>query len=198
MNMMNANDVLIDLPKTARQTRYFQRLTEAKYRLLSSIAGLNQEEVCIEHITGDWTIKDIFGHIISWNEEFRSDIKSIQEDKHPGYEHLILGDDDFDQWNQQRIAHKCSWTWQCILDDLERDYQEALQLILRLEPKDFRKRGVTPWNRAALERPAVPTTGDTESIETLVTYHWRHMNQHARMIERWRKQRTKHDRSLKA
>jgi hypothetical protein len=29
---------------------------------------------------------------------------------------------------------------------------------------------------------------DTDSVETLVTFHWRHMNQHARELEKWRKQ----------
>jgi hypothetical protein len=180
----------MDETKTKRQALFLQRLAAAKDYLLSSVAGLDPDVLCSELVAGDWTIKDIFGHIVSWNEEFRNDIQLIQQGIHPGYEHYISGEDDFGQWNRQQIGLKSEWTWVKIREDIDRDYQEAVQLILRLGPADFRKRGVTPWKKAALDRPSVLTKTDTESTETLVTYHWRHMNQHARMIERWRKHRS--------
>jgi hypothetical protein len=179
----------MDETKTKRQALFLQRLADAKDHLLSSVAGLDPEVLCSEPVAGDWTVKDIFGHIVSWNEEFRDDIQLIQQGKHPGYEHQISGEDDFDQWNQHQIELKSEWTWARIREDIDRDYQKAVQLILRLEPAEYRKRGVTPWKKAALDRPSVLTNTDTESIETLVTYHWRHMNQHAGMIEKWRKLR---------
>jgi hypothetical protein len=168
-----------------------QRLADAKDRLLNSITGLDPAALCTENVVGDWTVKDILGHIVSWDREFRADIKMILQDQHPGYEHRISGNDDFNQWNQHEIARKRNWAWRRIRADLNRDYQEAVQLITRLKPQDFRKRGITPWKRAAVEKPAVPTTADTDSVETLITFQWRHSNQHARMIERWRKQRAR-------
>lgn len=178
-----------DQTKTPRQIALLQRLASARERLLNSVAGLDPQALCTESVVGDWTIKDILGHIVSWDHEFRADIQMILNGKHPGYEHCISGDDDFHQWNQHWIADKRDWTWQRIRADFDQDYQEAAQLIQRLEPQEFRKRGITPWKRAAVEKPAVPTTADTDSVETLITFHWRHINQHARMIERWRKQR---------
>jgi hypothetical protein len=179
----------MDERKTKRQALFIQRLTDAKERLLTSITGVDPAVLCSEPVFGDWTVKDIFGHIVSWNKEFRDDIRLIQQGKHPGYEHHISGEADFDQWNQHQKTLKSAWPWECIRDDIDQDYQEAVQLILRLDKKDFRKRGVTPWKNAALERPSTLTTTDTESIETLVTYHWRHMNQHAHLIEEWAKRR---------
>lgn len=182
---------------TRRQAAFLQRLADAKDRLLNSIAGLDPAILCTEPVAGEWTVKDIFGHVVSWNEEFRDDIRIIQQGKHPGYERHISGEDDFDRWNRRQIARKSAWTWQQILEDFDRDYQEAVQLILRLEPKDFRKRGVTPWKQAALDKPSAPTNADTESIETLANYHWRHMNEHAGRIERWREQRGHEHKSSK-
>lgn len=173
----------------ARQVRLCQRLAEAKERLLDSIAGLDRAALCAEHVVDDWTVKDILGHIISWNHEFRADIKIILNGRHPGFERRISGDDDFNQWNRHWMTRKRRWTWQHMRADFERDYQQAVKLILRLEPEDFHKRGVTPWKRAAVDKPAALTTADSDSVETLVRFQWRHMNQHARMIERWRKRR---------
>jgi hypothetical protein len=177
---------------TSHQISLIQRLFAAKERLLNAISGLDPTAICTAYVIGDWTIKDIFGHIVSWNQEFRADILLIHQGQHPGYQRLISGEDDFNMWNEQWIACKRDWTWQRVQKDFDEDCQEAAQLISSLEPRDFRKRGVTPWKRCAVTRPTVPATADTETIETLVTYHWRHMNQHARMIERWRKQKDSH------
>lgn len=175
--------------ETTQQGIFLQRLAHAKDRFLNSIAGLDPAALCTEYVIGDWTVKDILGHIVSWNREFRADIKAIVDGKHPGYERCISGEDDFSQWNQHWIALKRNWRWRRMLADFDRDYQEAIQLIMRLEPQDFRKRGVTPWKRAAVEKPAVPTNADADSVETLISFHWRHINQHVRMIEKWRKHR---------
>lgn len=84
---------------TRRQAVCLQRLSEAKARLLTAIAGLETAALCDEPVTGEWTTKDIFGHLASWNEEFRADIQMILQGLHPGYERRISGEDDFDGWN---------------------------------------------------------------------------------------------------
>jgi hypothetical protein len=175
---------------TARQAAFLQRLTHAKERLLNSIADLDQATLCSEPVVGEWTVKDILGHLVSWNEEFRADIQMILSGQHPGYERVISGANDFNEWNQQWAARKRPWTWRHIRADFDKDCRTATQLILKLQPSDYRKRGVTPWKHAA-DQLTPPTTADTETVETLVTYHWRHINQHARMIERWRKRRAR-------
>jgi hypothetical protein len=174
--------------KTARQAAFLQRLIQAKDRLLLAIEGLDQLTLSNECVVGDWTIKDVLGHIISWNVEFRANIEMILQDKHPGYDHQISEEDDFGNWNQQWIDQKRDWSVERILVDLDRDFHEAVQLILRLQPEDFRKRGVTPWKQGVMKNTKVLAKEDTDSVETLVTFHWRHMNQHARELEKWRKQ----------
>jgi hypothetical protein len=179
----------MEVAKTTRQIVLLQRLAEARDRVLRSIASLGLAVLCTEPVVGDWTVKDLLGHMVAWNREFRACIHLIRQGQHPGYRHRISGDHDFNHWNRRQMARTRDWTWRRVGADFDQDYKEAVALILRLEPQGYRKRGVTPWKRAAVDRPAVPATADTESVETLVTYHWRHMNQHARMIERWRKQR---------
>ena len=176
-------------PTTPRQERYLDRLRMAKSWLHAITSDLDYEIVTTEPVVGDWTIKDMLGHIVSWNDEFRREIKLILAGKHPGYELVISGADDFAAWNQHWIDEKRDWSWERIVGDLVRDYLEAVQLIFDLSPQDFRQRGVTPWKQAALTRPAVPSREDTDSVDTLVTFHWRHTNQHVRMIEKWKTQR---------
>jgi len=176
-------------PLTPRQERYLARLAASKERLLAVLTHRDEKILTSEAVVGDWTVKDILGHIVSWNDEFRREIRLILDGIHPGYELVISGADDFAGWNQHWIEEKRTWDWEKILSDVGRDYDEQVQLILDLSLEDFRQRGVTPWKRAALTRPEVPSREDTDSVDTLVTFHWRHINQHVRMIEKWKKTR---------
>jgi hypothetical protein len=179
--------------ESKRQVAFLRRLTDAKERLIESIRDLDETTLCNEPVLDDWTIKDILGHIVSWNEEFRTNIEMILRGEHPGYDHAIREEDDFCDWNRQWIAKKHSYSLDRILVEVESDYEEAMELIKGLMPDDYRKRGVTPWKKAAEKRPGELTKEDMDTVETLVTYHWRHMNQHIREIELWRKRRDKLD-----
>lgn len=176
---------------TKGKPSFVRRLSEAHARLRNAIAGLDEATLDAEPIVGDWTIKDVLGHVVSWNDEFRCDIQAILRGEHPGYERQIDARKNFDEANQQWVSQKRSWTWPAVSADLDRDYRETLDLVLALQPEDYRRRGVTPWKLAARSKPAEPTRADTDSVLTLLTYHWRHMNEHARALERWRAKRSK-------
>lgn len=173
---------------TPRQKKFLERLSAARERLLKAIEDLDTEILCTSKIVGDWTVKDLLGHIISWNDEFRAEIEMILAGRQPGREYQIHGEDDFNAWNQAWIAQKRDWSWQDMLADLDRDYQQAADLILRLQPDDYRQGGVTAWKPAAINRSENLTKKDIDSVETLVTFHWRHSNQHIKQIEKWRQQ----------
>jgi len=177
---------------TPRQRLYLQRLTQSKIHLLAAIEGLDQQTLCSAPALGDWTIKDILGHLVAWSDEFRREIQLILQGEHPGYHYQISGADSFAASNQAWIESKRAWSWEQIRADLERDYQAQFQLILSISPAEFRQRGVTPWKRAALQPPASLTKADTASVDTLVTFHWRHINQHVRWILRWRRSYARH------
>ena len=179
--------------RSKRQEAFLRRLAEAKERLASSIEGLDEAAICQELVTDDWNIKDILGHIVSWNEEFRANIAVILQGEHPGYDHVIRHEDNFSEWNQQWIIKKREYSLDRVMADVARDYQEAMALIERLTPEEYRKRGVTPWKEAAAKKPEELTKEDTDTVEALVTYHWRHMNEHIGEIERWRKKRGNRD-----
>ena len=172
---------------STRQVKYLETWKQAKDRLHQAIDGLDPDVISKEIIHGDWTVKDLIGHIISWNVEFRSNIQTILDGQHPGYDHQISEENNYSNWNQHWIEQKRDWPLDRTLADLEDDYNEAVELIKRLQPEDYRKRGITPWKHSADDPPQTPTKKNTDSIETLVTYHWRHMFHHTKEIEEWRK-----------
>ena len=169
--------------ETARQFAFLQRMSVAHERSIRASTDLTRDQLCIEPVTGDWTVKDMLGHVVTWNEEFRRAIRGIlKKEKTVSTPAKI----DFDNWNEARIAEKRKWSWKRICTDLDRDFSEAIELIVHLQPNEFRKYGTTPWAYSPPKEMTKILTGRVETVETLITYHWRHRNQHSRMIEKWR------------
>ena len=175
----------------ARQTYILDQIHQARNQLLAAVEGLETKSLSTEIIVGNWTAKDILGHVVSWGDEFNADAEAILGGRHPGYEHVIRADDDFNEWNQAQAATKRAWTWRRMHADFDRYCHATTRFIERLQPGDLRKRGVTPWIRAAVSHPASLSRTDTESVETLMKFHYRHMFDHARMLERWSRARSR-------
>ncbi len=171
--------------KKDRRVIFLERLGQAYARLYAAIQGVDETLLCTQPVTGDWTVKDLLGHMVYWNQEFRLDIAMILRGEHPGYDHRISGSDDFNDWNQGQYQRKKDLPLETILAEVEEDRREAVALIEGLEPPDYRKRGVTPWKAKPGLVIGEPDPKDTDTVETLVSFHWRHMNQHLREIERW-------------
>ena len=171
---------------TKKQSALLQHLTAAKDRLHAAIKGLDNSVLCDQQIVGFWTIKDILGHLVSWNREFRANIAMILDEVHPGYDHQISGADDFSAWNQAWVDEKRAWSLDQIMADVDRDYQEAVNLIVALNLHQLSVRGLTPWNDAALKKSSQLMAEDMDSVADLISYHWRHMNHHVAEIEIWR------------
>jgi hypothetical protein len=172
---------------TSRQKSFLKRLREAKQRLHECLRGLTPLVMSSQPVEGYWTIKDILIHLIAWNAEFRSNITDIISGCHPGYDHQISVEADFSAWNQAQVDKHRDLTLEHILAKVEQDYTEAETMIRSLRPDQYKMRGVTPWKPAAISRPENPGSDDTDSVSTLVTFHWRHINAHCKQIERWRK-----------
>ncbi|MBI5945489.1 MAG: DinB family protein [Chloroflexi bacterium] len=175
--------------QTARQFQFLQRLTLARERLLKSFAGLSQTALCTEPVAGDWTIKDILGHLSTWNDEFRAALRDILKKESAQQKRLTYDKNDFVDWEQFGMAEKRKWSWKRIRADFDRDYDEGVELILNLKPREFRQYGMVPWTIKPSRKMTKENTPKLERVETLVTFHWRHMNFHSRLIEKWREKK---------
>jgi len=167
-----------------QQQRLMNSLERARDSLLTSIEGLDE----YAPVLGDWSLKDIIAHIVSWGDELRSEMREILIGPTPGYSYLISSDSDYDAWNQSQVAAKKSLSLREILGELERDYQETLDLVKRLTPDDLHRRGVVPWRIEQLPPPKEVTPENSVSVVGLVKIHIQHMVEHAEEIGRVRPQ----------
>ena len=164
-------------------------LERARDSLLTAIEGLDESTAATgAPVLGDWTLKDVMAHVVSWGDELRLEIREILTDPTPQYSYLISSDRDYDEWNQSQVAARKSSSLPEILDELERDYQETLDLIKRLAPDELPRRGVVPWRIEQLPPPTEVTPENSTSVADLVKIHIQHIEEHAEEIKHWRRQ----------
>lgn len=173
-------------PPTARQARALGNLHQARERLYAAIAGLDETARATAPVYADWTVKDILAHLAAWNAEFRAAAAAILGAKPPDASHAISGAADFNEWNLQQRAATQAWSWEQALAAVESELCATADLVWQLTGADWRKRGITPWNEAAALSETT-AENDTESAAVVVSYSWRHVNQHLQLIEQWRK-----------
>lgn len=162
-------------------------LERARDSLLTAIEGLDESSAATgAPVLGDWTLKDVIAHVVSWGDELRLEIREILTDPTPHYAYVISSDRDYDEWNQRQVATRKASSLQEILAELERDYQETLNLIRRLAPEELPKRGVVPWRFEQLPPPKDVTPENSMSVAGLVEIHIQHVEEHAEEIRRWR------------
>jgi hypothetical protein len=172
--------------------RLINSLEEARDFLLTSIKGIDEPIATTSTLVlGDWTVKDIIAHLVSWGDELRSEIREILIDPTPRYSYVISSDEDYDEWNRRQVAVKQSLSLGETLAELERDYQETVDLVKRLAPDEMQRRGVVPWRIEQLPPPEAVRPETSMSVADLLAIHIQHMEEHAEEIKRWHSQHQK-------
>jgi hypothetical protein len=90
------------------------RLAESRRALHQAIGGLSKEEMTQVQVEGVWTIKDILGHIASWEETCLEPLRRYA-DGGP-FEVKII--EDYLAWNDEQAACKRDVPLDVILDEL--------------------------------------------------------------------------------
>jgi len=169
-------------------------LENARDSLLTSIEGLDDPIAATDTpVLGDWTVKDVIAHLVSWGDELRSEIREILIDPTPPYSYVISSERDYDEWNRRHVAASQLLSLREMLAELDRDYQETVDLVKRLAPDHLQRCGVVPWKIEQLPPPEAVTPENSMSVADLLVIHVQHMEEHAGEIRRWRSQ---HDNTI--
>jgi len=145
------------------------RLAESRQTLLAAIEGLSQESMAQERVEGEWTAKDILGHIASWDEVTVEALRSIAANEPSAVEVIS----DIDAWNGEQAARKRPEPQSVILDRLAAARGEFLALAAKALPRQWEEASTWPW-------------GDRNTLTEAIAGLAHHENEHASAIQRWR------------
>jgi len=145
------------------------RLAESRRALHQAIEGLSEVEMTQVQVEGVWTIKDVLGHITSWEEIYLEPFRRYA-DGGPFEVEVI---EDYLIWNDVEAARKRDVPLDAILDKLATVRQEMVEAASRLSARQWEQRVPFSWG------------GEGTMAEVLDVFY-RHELEHVRNIQQWR------------
>jgi len=145
------------------------RLVENRRALHQAIEGLSEEEMTQIQVEGVWTIKDVLGHIASWEEIYLEPFRRFA-DGGPFEVEVI---EDYLIWNDVEAARKRDVPLDAILDELATVRQGLVEAASRLSAGQWEQRVPFAWG------------GEGTIADTLEGLH-EHELEHVRSLQQWR------------
>ena len=144
------------------------RLAETRQALRRAIQGLGVEEMTQIQVEGVWTIKDVLGHITSWEETCLEPFRRYAGGG-PFQVDVIEG---YVAWNDQQAARKREVPLDVILDELAAVRQGLVGAARQLPPDRWEQRVPFSW-------------GGEGTIADVLDVFIRHELEHVCAIQRW-------------
>jgi uncharacterized damage-inducible protein DinB len=145
------------------------RLAESRRALHQAIEGLSEEEVTQIQVEGVWTIKDILGHIASWEETCLEPLRRYAD----GGPFEVQVIEDYMAWNDEQATRKRDVPLDAILEELGAIRQGLTEVASRLSARQWERRVPFSW-------------GGQGTIAEVLDVFYRHELEHVRSIQQWR------------
>jgi len=145
------------------------RLTASRQALHQAIQGLSDQEMTQVQVEGEWTVKDVIGHVSSWEETLLGPLGRYADGQ--PFEVQVI--EDYLAWNDEQAARKRNVPLREILDESAAVRQELASAASRLSGEQWEQPELFPWG----ERGTL-----TQALSGLAA----HEMEHVRAIRRWR------------
>jgi hypothetical protein len=145
------------------------RLAESRWALHQAIEGLSEEEMTQVQVEGVWTVKDVLGHIASWEETCLEPLRRYAD----GGPFEVKVIEDYLTWNDKQAIRKRDIPLDVILDELATIRQGLVEAASRLSAGQWKQRVPFSW-------------GGEGTIAEVLDVFYRHELGHVRSIQRWR------------
>jgi hypothetical protein len=149
-----------------RRDQLLQELEASFEDLLAAIDGLSHEQM-LERWYGDWSVRDVLGHITGWHHEMDEALLRISRGERPTPEGVDYS--DADAWNTRLVETWRSASPEAMIAELQASKDLFVSAAEKVPEEKFEE------GRAAYR--IVTTTGTN------------HYKEHAPAIREWRQQR---------
>jgi uncharacterized damage-inducible protein DinB len=160
------------IPSEADKQALVASLTEARNELLSLVRSMPVDRLEAPGAVGDWSVKDVVGHIASWEDRLLTLAQTVFNG-HAGQIEWIKDDEALQAWNHKQYLRKRAWTWDETIRDLALMREEVLWNIGWTAPEQL-------FQQHALEAGSVSPAG---LLEGIVEHDQEHLAQLRAWIE---------------
>ncbi len=145
------------------------KLAESRRDLHRATQGLSGEEMTQVQVEGVWTIKDVLGHIASWEEICLEPLRRYAD----GDPFKVEAIKDYLNVNEELVTRKQNTPLDAILDELDAIRQELAATASKLSAEQWEQRVLFPW-------------GDEGAVAEMLDELYQHELEHVHAIQQWR------------
>ena len=148
------------------------RLTQERGTLFYSVEFMPEDELVRPNAMGEWSGKDVLGHVAAWEAEMVRAIEQFLAGQRPAL--WDIRDDE--AWNVAEAAKRCDLTLAQVNEELIAVRRRLLDLLAPLPDEAFTRSGPPPDNNRAFV-PAI--------LNTIADHDREHWMELMRLKERW-------------
>lgn len=138
------------------------------------LEGLAESEALDKSALGQWSVKDVVGHMADWEWRMLGAARHIYDPSLPEVPPLA-GSEDYG--NELLASRREANSWSQELEYWQKTIQAVEDFVAKLKPADWRLRGPYPW------------ADDQGTIAELVWHMAEHYDDHLPHLKQWRWQR---------
>lgn len=90
-------------------------------------------------LIGDWSLKDIVGHVATWEAEAVAAFRELREGKRPKL--FDFDEGRIDEWNQDHVERKRALNFWDVLQQLKSGRERLIEELAQLEDEDIGTEG---------------------------------------------------------
>ncbi len=150
-----------------------QALKQTHSDLQDAIAGIPEDAMMSQPVTGTWTIKDLLGHMAMWQQvgiQFITDYRASGNPQNLGLDN----DAAVDTYNRRGADLRHDWSLARVHTELDDAQRHLIAAIESLSEDDLHKGLPAPWHSAT-------------TLEQLIAINsYTHDPEHIEQIKRWK------------
>jgi uncharacterized damage-inducible protein DinB/predicted RNase H-like HicB family nuclease len=127
--------------KTGPKAVLLAALAAARDELLTAAALVPSEERASRPVCGEWTLKDVVGHIADWEWFGVDGLCQMAAGQPPRVEHVR----DIDAWNQAHAEARRSQPWETVWTDLHAARRALLDVLEEMSQAQLGRSYPFPW-----------------------------------------------------
>jgi uncharacterized damage-inducible protein DinB len=145
------------------------RLAKSRQAMHQATQGLSEEEMTQTQVEGVWTIKDVIGHVASWEETFLEPLRRYVD----GGPFKVEVVEDYMAWNDEQAARKQPIPLDAILDESATIRQGLVDAAGRLSDEQWEQQVPFPWGGEGTVPQALAGLSQHEMEHVHTVQQWR-------------------------
>jgi len=127
--------------KTGPKAVLLAALAAAREELLAAAALAPHDERASRLVCGEWTLKDVLGHVADWEWFGVDGLRQMAAGHAPQVEYV----EDLDTWNQAHVETRRDQPWEAVWADLHAARQALLDVLEEMSQAQLGRSFPFPW-----------------------------------------------------